>query len=311
LIPSFLRHSTPPAALVIAIAAIFWGLWWLPLRLLEAGSGVLQPVGLNAWLYGIVALVCLPVLYGRRHRIAANMAAVTAAAVVFGAAILAWNLALLQGEVVRVTLLFYLSPIWGSVLGWLLLSERIGPARLLALPLGLCGAVVLLGGGGSGNGGDGWSWPLPSSTGDWYGLGSGVLFALSAALARRFRLDGVSYTALSFVACAAMAVPMALVFEDGIAVPEPAHLVTIGVLGLVWMLPVTFGLLWGSSQIDPGRLSLLMLLEVVAAAVSASLLTDEAFGLREAAGCALILGAGLIEVRAVPPPHDTPRDPPD
>lgn len=310
MILALLRHPSP--AVVIGIAAIFWGLWWLPLRLLEAGGGVsggdqLGPVGLKAWLYGIVALACLPVLYARRQRIAANLAAVSAAAVVFGAAILAWNLALLQGEVVRATLLFYLSPIWGSALGWLLLSERIGAARVLALPLGLGGAVVLLGGDGSG----GWTWPVPSSIGDWFGLGSGVLFALSAALARKFRLDGVSYTALSFVACAAMAVPLAFAFEGGIATPEPAHLAVIGALGLGWMLPVTFGLLWGSSRMDPGRLSLLMLLEVVAAAVSAALLTDEAFGLREAAGCALILGAGLIEVRAVPTPHDTPRDPPD
>ena len=47
-----------------------------------------------------------------------------------------------------------------------------------------------------------------------------------------------------------------------------------------------------------------MLLEVLAAAVSAAFLTDEAFGLREAIGCALILGAGLLETVGArkPPP---------
>ena len=65
--------------------------------------------------------------------------------------------------------------------------------------------------------------------------------------------------------------------------------------GLIWMLPTTFGLLWGSANIDPGRLGLLMLFEVLAAAVSASFLTDEAFGLWEGIGCALIFGAGLLE----------------
>ncbi len=35
--------------------------------------------------------------------------------------------------------------------------------------------------------------------------------------------------------------------------------------------------------------------EVIAASVSAGLLTDEPFGWREAVGCVLILSAGLVE----------------
>ncbi len=37
------------------------------------------------------------------------------------------------------------------------------------------------------------------------------------------------------------------------------------------------------------------MIEVIAASVSAGLLTDEPFGWREAAGCVLILSAGLVE----------------
>ena len=60
-------------------------------------------------------------------------------------------------------------------------------------------------------------------------------------------------------------------------------------------LPFTWLLLWGARFLEPGRVSLLLLLEVAVAAVSAALLAGEPFGPREAAGCLLILAAGTLE----------------
>jgi drug/metabolite transporter (DMT)-like permease len=283
--------SFTSAALVVAVASVFWGLWWWPLRWVEGGG--LGPLSTNFWLYAAAALACAPLVWRRRRAVAAAGASLPAAALLFGAAILSWNLALLEGEVVRVTLLFYLAPVWGTVLGWWVLGEPIGPRRLIALPLGLIGAAVLLGGDG---------FPMPHGAGDWLGLGSGFLFAVSATVARRARVDGVAYTGLAFVASAVMALGLALGFEGGIAAPSFAMGGLIAAVSLIWLVPTTFGLLWGSSKIDPGRLGLLMLLEVLAAAVSASFLTDEVFGLREGIGCALILGAGLLETVGVRKP---------
>lgn len=277
-------RATKLAAPIVAIASVFWGLWWWPLRLVEEGG--LGPLSANFWLYAVAAIGCAPLVWRRRRTVAAAGASLPAAALLFGAAILSWNLALLEGEVVRVTLLFYLAPVWGTALGWWVLGEMIGPRRLIALPMGLVGAAVLLGGDGI---------PMPDGAGDWLGLGSGFLFAVSATVARRARVDGVAYTGLAFVASAGMALILAVVIDGGVAVPSVADLGMIAVVSLIWMLPTTFGLLWGSANIDPGRLGLLMLFEVLAAAVSASFLTDEAFGLWEGIGCALIFGAGLLE----------------
>jgi drug/metabolite transporter (DMT)-like permease len=54
-------------------------------------------------------------------------------------------------------------------------------------------------------------------------------------------------------------------------------------------------ILWGAGRLDPGRVAVLLLLEVLASAISAALLTDEPFGLHELIGCILILAAGLVE----------------
>ena len=285
--------SVAPVAVVVAVASVFWGLWWLPLRWVEGGG--LDPLSVNFWLYAAATVGCAPLVWRRRRAVRAAGAWLPAAALLFGATILSWNLALLEGEVVRVTLLFYLAPVWGTVLGWCVLAEAIGARRLIALPVGLIGAAILLGGDGI---------PLPDGAGDWLGLGSGLLFALSATVARRGRVDGVAYTGLAFAASAVLALVLAFGLEGGVAVPTLAGTGLIAAVSLLWLVPTTFGLLWGSANIDPGRLGLLMLLEVLAAAVSAAFLTDEAFGLREALGCALILGAGLLETVGArkPPP---------
>ena len=60
-------------------------------------------------------------------------------------------------------------------------------------------------------------------------------------------------------------------------------------------MPTCLLLFWGARTLPPGRVSLLMLLEVVAAAVSASTLAGEPFAFKEAAGCGLIMAAGLLE----------------
>ena len=83
---------------------------------------------------------------------------------------MSWNLALILGEVVRVTLLFYLAPVWATLLAVALLRRAgIGWLRVISVALGLAGAVVLLG-----------FAERPAAAafaGDWLGLAAGVLFA--------------------------------------------------------------------------------------------------------------------------------------
>ena len=270
----------------VALSAALWGLWWLPLRALaEAG---LTGAAVNAALYGIASLALLPWYWRRRRRIAAGGLLLLAAGGLFGAALVSWNLALILGEVVRVTLLFYLAPVWATLLALAVLGERVGRLRVISIVLGLAGAAVLL---GFANG-----LPLPRSAGDWLGLAAGLLFALSVTLVRKGEAtSGLEQTLVAFAAAALLSLLMLPVTPLPGAPIGAAVLAWAALAALAWLLPVTWLLLWGARFLEPGRVSLLLLLEVAVAAISAALLAGEPFGLREAAGCVLIIGAGALE----------------
>ena len=279
------RAPWPPAA-AVALSAGLWGLWWLPLRAL-VDAGLTGPA-LNAALYGIASVVLLPWYWRRRAHLAAGGLLLLGAGGLFGAALVSWNLALILGEVVRVTLLFYLAPVWATLLAVALLREPVGGLRVVSVVLGLAGAAALLGFA------DGL--PLPRSLGDWLGLAAGVLFALSVTLVRKAEAtSGLEQTLVSFAAAALLSLLLLLV------TPQPGGPIALSALAwsalaaLAWLLPCTWLLLWGARFLEPGRVSLLLLLEVAVAAISAALLAGEPFGLREAAGCLLILAAGALE----------------
>jgi drug/metabolite transporter (DMT)-like permease len=270
----------------VALSAALWGLWWLPLRALsEAG---LSGPAVNAALYGIASGVLLPLFWRRRRRLAEGGLLLLGAGGLFGAALVSWNLALIQGEVVRVTLLFYLAPVWATLLAVGVLGEPVGRERVVSVVLGLAGAVVLLGFAGG--------VPLPRSGGDWLGLAAGVLFALSVTLVRKgHAISGLEQTLVSFATAAALSLLLLLVTPLPNAPVGPGVLAWAALAALAWLLPVTWLLLWGARFLEPGRVSLLLLVEVAVAAISAALLAGEPFGLREAAGCLLILAAGALE----------------
>jgi drug/metabolite transporter (DMT)-like permease len=270
----------------VALSAALWGLWWLPLRALaEAG---LTGAAVNAALYGIASVALLPWFWRRRHRIAAGGVLLLAAGGLFGAALVSWNLALILGEVVRVTLLFYLAPVWATLLALAVLGERIGRERVISIVLGLAGAAVLL---GFANG-----LPLPRSAGDWLGLAAGLLFALSVTLVRKGEAtSGLEQTLVAFAAAALLSLVMLAATPLPTAPIGAAVVAWAALAALAWLLPVTWLLLWGARFLEPGRVSLLLLVEVAVAAISAALLAGEPFGLREALGCFLIGAAGALE----------------
>ena len=278
-----------PHIAVIA-ASVLWGLWWLPLRSLEANG--LTGDWVSVAVYGAGALGLLPFALAAHRRVRDGGVSVLISGLLLGLALAFWNHAILVGEVVRVTLLFYLAPIWATILGAVVLKDRITLRRALSILLGLGGAATVLGQGGS--------LPLPSGDADWLALASGVSFAGSTTVVRKARTsNSLDQSFVSMLAGAVIAWALAIFHPATLAAPEaadlPVALVLAAALGILWLLPALWLLVWGARRLDPGRVAILLLLEVVTAAASAAALTDEPFGQREVIGCLLITSAGFVE----------------
>jgi uncharacterized membrane protein len=162
------------ASIALVLGGALWGAIWIPLRALEAaGLG-------GAWaglvIYAGAALAMgLGLILSRRPLRGLGLPLVLSG-LATGAAFSLYSSSLAMTEVVRAILLFYLTPVWGTLLGIAFLGERLTTPRLAALVLALIGLVVVLGGDG---------FPRPRSAGDWLALASGFSWALGALLVYR------------------------------------------------------------------------------------------------------------------------------
>ena len=284
--PAFLQ-TDGAASLAIALSGAFWGLFWIPLRALEhqgfAGNWA------NVTLYGAASLVLLPFLYLQKRPRRRDLRQLIVIGIFSGLGFALWNNSLLYGAVVRVTLLFYLTPVWSTIFGMIFLRDSIGPLRVLSILLGIGGASMVLKFEGI--------FPVPRDAAEWCALASGICFAMATVYIRKSHDVGALEKTF---ANQAFAVPFALLFLIILPAPLPTGAAFLAglpliLLACIWLVPVMLLIVWGSGRLDPGRVAILLLFEVLASAISAALLTDEPFGWREVTGCILILGAGLIE----------------
>ncbi len=282
----------PPAARVLAIsslvyAAALWGLVWYPYRLLgEAGVGGIA----SSFFSYAIPLVVMGWLHGRALKAARSrwlwLAAMGLAA---GWTNLAYVLAVLEGEVVRVLLLFYLAPLWTVLFAWLLLREQLNRAGWAVMVLAAGGAVVMLWQPGD--------WPLPANRAEWLGLSAGVMFAISNVISRH--LDGVAEGAKAVSVWAGVTVLTVI----GLAV-KPAELDFVATAtAATWLLIVavafaiasmTFAVQFGLARVPANQAIVIFLSELVVAAISAYFLSDERMGPQEWVGAAMIITASLF-----------------
>jgi drug/metabolite transporter (DMT)-like permease len=65
---------------------------------------------------------------------------------------------------------------------------------------------------------------------------------------------------------------------------------------LVWWFASVLMLLWATQRLEPARVGILLMSEVIVGVISAALLAGEPFGWPEALGGLMVVTAGLIEV---------------
>ena len=275
--------------IAIAVSGALWGLYWIPVRYLEArGFGAVW-LTLGVFVTGLVLLV--PILIRWPGARAAFTPRMLVTGVLTGGAFILYSISIALTEVVAAILLFYLSPVWATVLGRLLLAERLTAARIAALCLGLGGLWVVLGGESGA--------PLPRNAGDWFALVAGLAWAFGTI---RVHQDAdaaptAHVTSLFIGGTAATVVVAFLPFASAGPVPavtaEPAAII-LGVAAL--SVASGLGILWAVRLVSPGRAGLLLMLEVVTGLASAAAFAGEPFGAVQVIGSMLIVAAALVEV---------------
>lgn len=278
---------------VLAVSALLfgattWGLVWYPYRLLEL-SGVSG--ALSCFVTYLIPLLVGAVFFRRQHRSARDFRwMLLGIGITAGWTNLAYVLAILHGEVMRVLLLFYLSPLWTVIFARLLLGERPNRYGYLVISMAFAGAVTML-------------WqprlgvPLPRSSAEWLALSAGLTFAATNVLSRRGKEIPVDLKSLGVWAGVSLLSLLAMAFY-------PAEFVVISRLSQAdWTLLLALGAImflvtvitqYGLTHTPANQSIVIFLFELVVAAVSSYFLANEALGVRDWLGGMLIVAATLF-----------------
>ena len=304
-------HSSRQTLIAIAglmLNALVWGVSWWPFRHLHALG--LNPLWATALIYGVSSVAILawrPQALGQLVRKPPLWLILLAS----GSTNAAFNWAVTQGDVVRVVLLFYLMPVWATLLARWLLGERLTKLVSVRLTLALVGAMVVLWPPGGGL-------PLPRQLADWLGVAGGFFFALNNVLLRKYAQTPPEARGLAmFAGGTIVAGALAAVFAaSGLGSPLPAPsaqwLVPVAALSLAFLV-ANLGLQYGAERLPSSLTAVVMTVEVVFASGSAVVLGAEQLSRQALIGGSLILLAILLAaVRprrpALPvhPPRETP-----
>jgi len=283
------------AVLALLSGALVWGLIWLPYRILErAGLDGISASALTYLAALALTLLLLPRALAEIVRAPRVSAAIALAA---GWTNLTYVLAVLDGHVARVVMLFYLAPLWTLGLAWLVLGERPTRSGIAVMACALLGAVLTLSPHVSGT---------PTPRADWLALSAGFGFALTNVLTRRAAHLGMG----AKIAAPSLGVVLLsaawLVCGGGDVVATTAALVSPRIVGLVGLIGLALAataatVQYGVTQVAANRAILIMLSEIVIAAGSAAWFADEYPRPRELAGAALIVAATILSARAERP----------
>lgn len=266
-----------------------WGLFWIPLRALEE-------IGLHGlWItvvYFLIPTICvIPIILWRWIHVKNGGLSLQLTAMLAGGALLLYSTAIVYTDVVRAILLFYLTPIWASILARIFLGDEITTQRIIAMATAVLGMLTIFG--------LGTRFPIPQNIGDWLGIGSGFLWAVAMVRIRMTKSHSAIELTTGFF-------QWSLIFSASVAwLLAPTYIPkieqTLPVLPLLFfftaflVLPGTYASLWGPKHLSPGIVGLLFMSEIVVGAISVAIFAGEPFGIREIIGVFLILGASIVE----------------
>lgn len=276
--------------IVLLWAATFWGVVWYPLRLLEQAG--LSGLWTTWFIFATAAVPGIVIAWSRRLELLAQPGLLFLLALANGWLNTAFVLAILDGNIVRVLLLFYLSPLWSILLAWIWLKERPAGLGIAALVLAMFGAMIML-----------WvpelGFPWPQNKADWLAISSGLGFSVSNVAVRRLRhLSAPLKASVAWWGVVIVAGSWLLIVQA----PWPQNISSsawIGMfaLGGVGIFSATLAVVYGVEKLPIHQSATILLFELVVGALSAHWLTNEIVTNREWLGGSLIVLAAYLSVR--------------
>lgn len=281
---SHFKNTLP--VISILIGAAFWGFIWWPLKFFANAGLSGNLIGVTAYL--IVGLVALPILWQQRKLWYAEKWLLLLIGLFFGIANITFTTALMQGEVVRVMLLFYLLPAWGALGGKFILKEKLSLRRYFTIALSLTGVFIIMGGTAV--------LKEPFSMVDIMSLAAGFCLSATGVINKKAaQIPLASRTFVPFIFCP----PLALIGNYY----APTSLPHIGLM--MWLLLAAFAFIWlfaatafstyGFSKVEASRASILQVTELFVAIITATLIGGEILHTKELIGGTLIVIATILE----------------
>ena len=286
------RFSTQTLAKFASLyAGLAYGIYWIPLRALEQAG--LHDV-LPALVFNLIPMILIvPLIAWRWSRIRRAPLHFHITGVVVGLSLVGYTNAFLYTDVVRVLILFYMTPIWGFFLARIFLGDLITPVRWISILLGIGGMLTIFGIDAG--------IPLPDNIGDWIALSAGIFWAIASLMMLTGEESPIDYALWFFLWNGLAAILVSCIFfaQSDASLPEftvfAAVLPWMIPLALVLVIPAGFAVIYGPTQLNPGIAGILFMVEIGVGTLTASLLTNEPFGVRELLGVLMITLAALIE----------------
>jgi drug/metabolite transporter (DMT)-like permease len=271
--------------------ALVWGLIWYPYRIL-GGAGISGAPATLAT-YSAALLTAVAFFYRDLRALRRLDPMLVAIGLAAGWTNIAYVLGMIHGQVMQVLLLFYLAPLWTLVFARIILKERAGAVGALVVLLSLIGAAIMLWKSGI-------PLPIPRSFAEWLGLSSGVTFALSNVLIRRAHHLDIRIKAVG-VFGGVVLIALAVIPMEGASLAEPlrADLSAIGLIVLlgVVIFATNLAVQHGLTGVGANQAIVLLLSELIVAAVSSYFLAGEAMRWNQWLGGAMIVAASLLSGR--------------
>ncbi len=281
------KNAVLPILALLASATV-WGAIWYPYRWLnEMGVTGLMSSFVT---YGVALLIGLPFYFKHLKSVLNAKWLWLGMVIASGWTNIGFVLAVIDGEIMRVSLLFYLAPLWTILFSRMMLNEKLSGLGYLVIALSLSGAIVML-----------WQadgrLPLPSNTAEWIGLSAGMSFALANVLIKKANTISIEGKSIGvWIGGTLVSLPLLLMQPSAFNAWAGYTPWVWGALVIVAlaMIVVTLFIQYGLTHVAANRAIVILLFELIIAASSAYFLAGESLTGKEWIGAAMIMTASLF-----------------